>query len=59
MSLKNALDPKKKELSAKTAPTKQTDVLTNDHENILWEKGCLGDSKPKQLLDTTKTIANQ
>ena len=42
----------------KTAPTKQTIILTNDHEHILWEKGCLVHSTPKQLLDTTKTIEN-
>ena len=59
MSFKNALDSKIKELSAKTAPTKQTNILTNDHEHVLWEKGCLWDSTLKQLLNTTKTIENQ
>ena len=31
---------------------KQAEVLTEGEENILWEKGLLGDSTPQSLLDT-------
>ncbi len=31
---------------------KQAEPLAEDEEEILWEKGLLGDSKPKTLLDT-------
>ena len=31
---------------------KQAEVLTEDEEDMLWEKGYLGDSTPQSLLDT-------
>ena len=31
---------------------KQAEILTEEHEDLLWSKGLLGNSSPKTLLDT-------
>ncbi|XP_048242449.1 uncharacterized protein KIAA1958-like [Haliotis rufescens] len=31
---------------------KHTEAISREEENCLWEKGCLGESNPQQLLDT-------
>ena len=31
---------------------RQADIITEEEEGLLWEKGQLGDSHPQQLLNT-------
>ena len=36
--------------------THEAEVITNEIEDLLWEKDVLGDSSPQQLLGTLKYI---
>ena len=49
-----SLDSEMKHLQSKGLGSKkrQAEVLTRKNEEKLWEKGLLGDSNPKQLLNT-------
>ena len=48
------LDSEMKHLQAQGTGTKkkQAEPLTEEQEEILWEKGLLGDATPQTLLDT-------
>lgn len=52
--IKNTLDNKMKELAGmgKVAPRIQAKEIDLDKENYLWEKGILGESNGRQLLNT-------
>ncbi|XP_041379334.1 uncharacterized protein LOC121391954 [Gigantopelta aegis] len=50
-----ALDAVMKERSAAglgASTRKRTEVISESEENMLWDKGLLGDNTPQQLLDT-------
>jgi hypothetical protein len=47
VGLRSVLDGKMKELSKK-----QADIVTEEYENMMWDKAVLGMDNPKQLLDT-------
>ena len=48
-----SLDAQMKELkSTGKYQVKKAQVITEEQENCLWEKGLLGDRNPQQLLDT-------
>ena len=53
-SFKASLDVEMKKLQSKGigSLTKQAEVLTETDEELLWEKGLLGDSTPQILLNT-------
>ena len=47
------LDARMKEIKATGEhKVKKAEVITEEQENCLWEKGLLGDQHPQQLLDT-------
>ena len=47
------LDARMKEIKATGQhKVKRVEVITEEQENCLWEKGLLGDQHPQQLLDT-------
>ena len=49
----NTLDSRMKQLKASGQfESKRAGVITEEMEEILWQKGLLGDSSPHQLLDT-------
>ena len=52
--LKKTLDAKMKELTEKGVATdkRKAEIITEDMEDILWEKKILGDHTPQALLDT-------
>lgn len=52
--LKNVLDSEMKELRAKGIGTKkkQVELISASEEEVLWERGVLGDKDPQTLLDT-------
>lgn len=52
--LKNTLDSVMKERAASGISVKrrQADVISQQEEEMLWDKGILGTSSPQQLLDT-------
>ena len=48
-----SLDARMKEIKATGQhKVKRAEVITEEQENCLWEKGLLGDQHPQQLLDT-------
>ena len=51
---KASLDSELKRLQSKGTGSqkKQAEVLTEDEEDLLWNKGLLGDANPQSLLDT-------
>ena len=53
-SFQASLDGEMKRLQAKGlgSTKRQADIITEEEEDILWEKGQLGDSQPHQLLNT-------
>ena len=52
--LQNALDASMRDAAKKGLglKTKRVDIITFEQENIMWEKGILGDKDPQTLLDT-------
>ena len=52
--VKNTLDNRMKDLSkqGKIAPREKAKPISCSEEQILWEKGVLGDDSPKKLVDT-------
>ena len=52
--VRNTLDNRMKELSRSgiIAPRRQAEPITVESENLMWEKGILGDTNPKQLVNT-------
>ena len=53
-ALKSSLDSEMKRLQSQGigSQKRQAESLTIEDEDILWEKGLLGDSSPQTLLDT-------
>ena len=48
-----SLDVRMKEIKATGEhKVKKVEIITEEQENCLWEKGLLGDQHPQQLLDT-------
>ena len=52
--IKNTLDTTMKEIAGEGIGLnkKQAEIITTDEENMLWERGVLGDNNPQQLLRT-------
>ena len=53
-SFKTSLDAEMKRLQSKGVGScsKQAEILTEEEEELLWERGLLGDSTPQSLLNT-------
>jgi len=48
------LDAKLQSIASKGVGSKkrQAEVISEEEEQLLWDKGLLGESNPQQLLDT-------
>ena len=53
-TVKNTLDNRMKDLSkiGKIAPREKAQPISVNEEDIMWEKGILGDESPEKLVDT-------